>query len=73
MKTNNVPPYSTSYKANEEGGKFIVEGSGSVKVKDETRTATFKFMRQQLEQEKNGEQGIEVSVTLFTMLTVGGY
>ncbi|GLV37036.1 apolipophorin [Carabus blaptoides fortunei] len=51
---------STSYKANEEGGKFIVEGSGSVKVKDETKTATFKFMRQQLVQEKNGEHGVEV-------------
>lgn len=52
---------STTYKASEERGKFILEGSGTVKVKDESKSANFKFTRENLETEKNGEQGINVS------------
>lgn len=53
---------STSYTSREENGKKIVEGSGSVKVKEQTKTANFKYISQQLTLEKNGEEGIELSL-----------
>lgn len=56
--SKNLLSGSTTYKANEESGKFIVEGSGTVKVKEDSRTATFKFIKQQLHD--GGEQGMEV-------------
>lgn len=56
----NILSGSTSYKAHVEGNKYIVEGSGTVKVKDESKSANFKYIRQNLSLEKNGERGIEV-------------
>lgn len=56
----NILSGSTSYKAHVEGNKYIVEGSGNVKVKDQSQSATFKYIRQNLSLEKNGERGIEV-------------
>lgn len=57
----NVLSGSTNYKTSEEGGKFILEGSGNVKVKDQAQSANFKFTRQHLVTDKNGEDGIEVN------------
>lgn len=52
---------STSYKAREEGGKYIIEGSGDFKVKEESKTGNFKYVHHPLTAEKNGETGVEVS------------
>ncbi|RZC36402.1 apolipophorin, partial [Asbolus verrucosus] len=57
----NILAGSTSYTAREEHGKLIVEGSGSFKVHDKTKSANFKYIRQNLSQDKNGETGIEIS------------
>lgn len=57
----NVLSGSTNYKTSDEGGKFILEGSGNVKVKDQSQSANFKFTRQNLVIEKQGEDGIELS------------
>lgn len=59
--SNNILSGSTSYTAREENGKYIVEGSGSIKVKEETKSANFKYILQRLSLEKNGEQGIDIS------------
>lgn len=56
---------STNYKTRQEAGKFTMEGSGSFKVKDESKTANFKFSRSDLTKEKNGEEGVDVSVIFF--------
>ncbi|KAG5899642.1 hypothetical protein JTB14_036015 [Gonioctena quinquepunctata] len=58
----NILAGSTSYQARDEHGKYIVEGSGSFKVKEETKTASFKYICQRLTPQKNGEQGVEVSI-----------
>ncbi|KAJ8950746.1 hypothetical protein NQ318_011239 [Aromia moschata] len=52
---------STSYQAREEQGRYVVEGSGSFKIKEETKSSNFKYICQRLSQEKNGEDGIEVT------------
>ncbi|XP_044260123.1 apolipophorins [Tribolium madens] len=57
----NILAGSTSYTAREEHGKAIIEGSGSFKLHDETKSANFKYIRQNLNQAKNGETGIEIS------------
>lgn len=51
---------STSYKAHEENNKFYVEGSGTVKLYEESKSANFKYIRNNLSLEKNGEKGIEI-------------
>ncbi|KAJ8954486.1 hypothetical protein NQ314_007092 [Rhamnusium bicolor] len=58
---NNLLSGSTSYQAREERGKYVIEGSGSFKIKEETKAANFKYICQRLSLEKNGEQGIEVT------------
>lgn len=62
-KDKNILSGSTNYKAHEEGGKFIVEGSGTFKLQEETKNANFKFIRQTLQQDKEGEHGQEVSIS----------
>lgn len=57
----NVLSGSTSYKIHDEGNKFIVEGSGTVKVYEESKSANFKYIRNNLSFEKNGERGVEIS------------
>lgn len=49
---------STSFISKHEGPKTIIEGSGSVKVKDEQKSANFKYISTQLTE--GNEQGIEV-------------
>lgn len=60
-ENKNLVSGSTSYKAHEEGNKFIVEGSGTVKLYEESKSANFKYIRNNLSLEKNGERGIEIS------------
>ncbi|XP_068902272.1 apolipophorins [Tenebrio molitor] len=57
----NILAGSTSYTAREEHGKLMIEGSGSFKVREETKSANFKYIRENLSQSKNGETGVQVS------------
>ncbi|XP_028142993.1 apolipophorins isoform X2 [Diabrotica virgifera virgifera] len=57
----NLVSGSTTYQAREEHGKYIIEGSGTLKIKEENKAANFKFISQDLTQEKNGEQGFQIS------------
>lgn len=52
--------YSTSYISKQEGQKTIIEGSGTVKIKDEQKPANFKYIRTILTE--GNEQGIEVKI-----------
>ena len=51
----NIVTGSTNYKRRDEDGKIVVEGNGSMKLGDDTRSSSFKYTRQQLSQEKDGE------------------
>ncbi|CAH0764921.1 unnamed protein product [Diatraea saccharalis] len=53
----NILSGSTSYISKQEGTKTIVEGSGSVKVRDEQKSANFKYIRTLLTE--GNEQGVE--------------
>ncbi|XP_026331141.1 apolipophorins-like, partial [Hyposmocoma kahamanoa] len=57
---------STSFISKHEGPKTIIEGSGSVKVKNEQKSANFKYISTQLTD--GNEQGIEE----FVNLAIGG-
>lgn len=57
----NIVSGSTNYNVHEEKGKYIVEGSGNLKVKEESKTASFKYISQRLTLESNGEQGIDIT------------
>lgn len=35
----------TTYQSRNEGNKFIMEGSGSVKIRDEQKTTSFQYIR----------------------------
>ncbi|XP_066149050.1 apolipophorins isoform X2 [Euwallacea fornicatus] len=50
-----------SYAAKDENGKYIVDGSGSLKVKEESRTGHFKYIFDKLEQAKDQEEGVRIS------------
>ncbi|XP_031841889.1 retinoid- and fatty-acid binding glycoprotein apolipophorin [Nomia melanderi] len=54
----NIVTGSTSYKKREEDGKIVVEGNGNLQVGDNTRSSSFKYTRQQLTREKDGEVGV---------------
>ncbi|KAL6440757.1 hypothetical protein ACFW04_003301 [Cataglyphis niger] len=54
----NIVTGSTNYKRREEGGKIIVEGNGNLKIGENTRSSSFKYTRQQLTREKDGEVGV---------------
>nr|XP_012148156.1 PREDICTED: apolipophorins [Megachile rotundata] len=54
----NIVAGSTSYKKRDEDGKIVVEGNGSLKVGDDTKSSSFKYTRQQLTREKDGEVGV---------------
>ncbi|XP_078038624.1 retinoid- and fatty-acid binding glycoprotein apolipophorin, partial [Augochlora pura] len=56
----NIVTGSTSYKKRDEEGKIVVEGNGSLKVGDDTKSSSFKYTRQQLTNEKDGEEGAAV-------------
>ncbi|KAH9637818.1 hypothetical protein HF086_017596 [Spodoptera exigua] len=58
----NVLSGSTSYISKQEGPKMIIEGSGAVKVKDEQKSANFKYIRTILGE--GNEKGVE---TFFNM------
>lgn len=50
----------TTYKVREEHEKFVIEGSGNFKVKDESKAGNFKFTRKGYTTDKDQEQGVEV-------------
>lgn len=56
-------PRSTSFISKQEGTKTIIEGSGAVKVKEEQKSANFKYIRTVLTE--GTEQGIEVGTFNF--------
>lgn len=58
----NVLSGSTSFISKQEGPKMIIEGSGSVKVKDEQKSANFKYIRTLLTE--GNEQGMETFLNL---------
>ncbi|XP_011871153.1 PREDICTED: apolipophorins [Vollenhovia emeryi] len=56
----NIVTGSTNYKKRDEAGKITVEGSGNLKVGEDTRSSSFKYTRQQLTREKDGESGVVI-------------
>ncbi|XP_038219067.1 apolipophorins [Zerene cesonia] len=58
----NVLSGSTSFIKKEEGLKTIIEGSGTLKVKDSQKPANFKFIRTLLTE--GSEQGIETFINV---------
>ncbi|XP_066596058.1 apolipophorins [Prorops nasuta] len=56
----NLVTGSTSYKKKDEDGKIVVEGNGSVKIGENTRSSSFKYTRQQLTRDVDGETGVVV-------------
>lgn len=62
----NVLSGSTSFISKQEGTKTIIEGSGSVKVKEEQKSANFKYIRTLLTE--GNEQGVEVRLISILVL-----
>ncbi|XP_039760975.1 apolipophorins [Pararge aegeria] len=58
----NVLSGSTSFISKQEGPKTIIEGSGTLKVKDEQKPANFKYIRTVLTE--GNEQGVETFVNV---------
>ncbi|KAL0104310.1 hypothetical protein PUN28_017203 [Cardiocondyla obscurior] len=56
----NIVSGSTNYKKREEAGKIIIEGNGNLKIGEATRSSSFKYTRQQLTREKDGESGVVI-------------
>ncbi|XP_041983389.1 apolipophorins [Aricia agestis] len=56
-KNKNVLSGSTSFISKQEGPKTIIEGSGSLKIEDKQKPASFKYIRTFLTE--GNEQGIE--------------
>ncbi|KAG7188374.1 hypothetical protein KM043_008028 [Ampulex compressa] len=54
----NLVSGSTSYKRREEEGKTVVEGNGSLRIGENVRSSSFKYTKQQLTHETDGEVGI---------------
>uniref|UniRef100_W4VRP6 Putative apolipophorin n=1 Tax=Corethrella appendiculata TaxID=1370023 RepID=W4VRP6_9DIPT len=54
----NVLSGYADYTVKEEKGTTILEGSGNVKIYNEQKTASFKFMRNKFEEAKHGETGV---------------
>ena len=48
---------STDYKKHVEAGKVIVEGKGSLKIGENTKSSLFKYTRQELRKETDNEIG----------------
>ncbi|XP_045779870.1 apolipophorins [Maniola jurtina] len=58
----NVLSGSTSFISKQEGPKTIIEGSGTLKVKDEQKPANFKYIRTILTE--GNEQGVETFINV---------
>ncbi|KAK1130809.1 hypothetical protein K0M31_018919 [Melipona bicolor] len=56
----NLVTGSTNYKRRDEDGKIVVEGNGNLKIGENTRSSSFKYTRQQLSREKDGEVGVAI-------------
>lgn len=44
----------------DEAGKITVEGNGNLKIGEDTRSSSFKYTRQMLTREKDGEVGVMI-------------
>ncbi|KAF7279304.1 hypothetical protein GWI33_007437 [Rhynchophorus ferrugineus] len=53
---------TVNYNTREENGKTIAEGSGSFKLKEETKSGNFKYISQELDKAKDGEKGQHISL-----------
>lgn len=58
----NLVTGTTTYQIHDQQGKFVAEGSGTFKIKGESRSGNFKYISQRLVGEKSGEEGIDVSL-----------
>lgn len=58
---------STSFISKQEGPKTIIEGSGTLKVKDEQKPANFKYIRTILTE--GNEQGFEVRLVTYHFIS----
>ncbi|XP_018393503.1 PREDICTED: apolipophorins [Cyphomyrmex costatus] len=56
----NIVTGSTNYKKRDEAGKITIEGNGNLKIGEDTRSSSFKYTRQQLTHEKDGESGVVI-------------
>ncbi|KAL6267909.1 hypothetical protein P5V15_000977, partial [Pogonomyrmex californicus] len=56
----NIVTGSTNYKKRDEAGKITIEGSGNLKVGENTRSSSFTYTRQRLTREKDGENGVVI-------------
>ncbi|XP_024936320.1 apolipophorins isoform X2 [Cephus cinctus] len=56
----NILSGSTNYKLRKEDGKITVEGNGSVKLGESTKSSSFKYTRQELTKEADGETGVAI-------------
>ncbi|KAG5308105.1 APLP protein, partial [Acromyrmex insinuator] len=54
----NIVTGSTNYKKRDETGKITLEGNGNLKIGEDTKSSSFKYTRQQLTREKDGESGV---------------
>ncbi|XP_018353837.1 PREDICTED: apolipophorins [Trachymyrmex septentrionalis] len=54
----NIVTGSTNYKKRDEAGKITIEGNGNLKIGEDTKSSSFKYTRQQLTREKDGESGV---------------
>ncbi|KAJ8687230.1 hypothetical protein QAD02_023024 [Eretmocerus hayati] len=54
----NLVTGSTNYKRHEEDKKITVEGNGSLKIGEDTKGSSFKYVRKQLTRESDKEVGV---------------
>lgn len=51
---------STNYKRHEEDKKVTLEGSGSLKIGENTKSSSFKYVRKQLTRQADKEVGVAI-------------
>lgn len=56
----NIVEGSTNYNKRDEAGKVIIEGSGSLKIGDDTKSSKFMYSRKQLTRANDGETGVAI-------------
>ncbi|XP_012266095.2 apolipophorins [Athalia rosae] len=60
----NIVTGSTNYKEHSEGGKRIIEGNGSLKIRESTQSSSFKYTRQLFTGDVDGENGVANLLTI---------
>ncbi|XP_001604024.1 apolipophorins [Nasonia vitripennis] len=56
----NLVTGSTNYKRHEEDKKITLEGNGSLKIGENTKSSSFKYVRKQLTRENDKEVGVAI-------------